>query len=545
MQVRSFRCAEAQIAIRKRCSFTGVRIAAAQVPGDQFVALRDHRHRHGSCLPFASDEIFGAGEQGFADTARLQSRTHRQHAEIGVGVAPLELYASIELRVGIGQCGAHQHRAIAALRRRGDKVGERGMIGALAAEQIGFGGPADPARVTAIRGIHKFVQRGDVTALCGAQSDAMVDVGLRHGFIVRRAPRLIVASAGRLWQGRVIGGSMPVNRRRFLIAAGALAATPAVVSCSRTPEQRPPGVPVSRFGAESTALEVTAGVDLTGRTILVTGATSGLGLETMRVLALRGAHVIGSGRTLDKAKAACESVQGRTTPIALELERWDSIVTATDLVRTLGMPLDGIVCNAGIMALPQLEQVYGLEKHLVVNHLGHFILVNRLLPQVQAAPQGRVVVVSSLGYQWAPEAGIEFDNLDGRRGYEPNRMYGQSKLANGLFSLELARRLRESGATATSNSVHPGIINTNLGRHFAAWKRAAGKLIGWTFMKSVEAGAATSCYVATAPALASVSGHYFEDCNPVVPKAGKHMEDAALAGALWKKSEELTARYLA
>jgi NAD(P)-dependent dehydrogenase (short-subunit alcohol dehydrogenase family) len=206
---------------------------------------------------------------------------------------------------------------------------------------------------------------------------------------------------------------MPVNRRRFSIAAGALAATPAgrvVLAYSRTASARRAGV---AFGADSTALEVTAGIDLTGRTILVTGATSGLGLETMRVLALRGAHVIGSGRTLDKAKAACESVQGRTTPIALELERRDLIVTATDLVRTLGMPLDGIVCNAGIMALPQLEQVYGLEKHLVVNHLGHFILVNRLLPQVQAAPQGRVVVVSSLGYQWAPEAGIEFDNLDG------------------------------------------------------------------------------------------------------------------------------------
>lgn len=338
---------------------------------------------------------------------------------------------------------------------------------------------------------------------------------------------------------------MSLDRRRFMLAAGALAATPALVSCSRTGDPRPPGVPLSPFDADSTAEEVTAGLDLSGRTMLVTGATSGLGLETMRVLALRGAHVIGSGRTLDKAKAACESVQGRTTPIALELERWESIVAATDLVRTLGMPLDGIVCNAGIMALPQLEQVYGLEKHFVVNHLGHFILVNRLLPQVQAAPQGRVVVVSSLGYQWAPEAGIEFDNLDGRRGYEPNRMYGQSKLANGLFSLELAQRLRAAGSTSTSNSLHPGIINTNLGRHFASWKRAAGKLIGWTFMKSVEAGAATSCYAATAPALARVSGRYFEDCNPVVPKIGKHMEDAAMAKALWSKSEELTARYLA
>jgi hypothetical protein len=92
--------------------------------------------------------------------------------------------------------------------------------------------------------------------------------------------------------------------------------------------------------------------------------------------------------------------------------------------------------------------------------------------------------------------------------------------------------------------VHPGVINTNLGRHFEAWKRMAANLIGWTFMKSVEAGAATSCYVATAPALAPVSGAYFEDCNPVVPIAGKHMDDVALAGQLWTKSEELTAQYL-
>jgi NAD(P)-dependent dehydrogenase (short-subunit alcohol dehydrogenase family) len=124
-------------------------------------------------------------------------------------------------------------------------------------------------------------------------------------------------------------------------------------------------------------------------------------------------------------------------------------------------------------------------------------------------------------------------------------MYGQSKLANALFSLELARQLREAGSSATSNSVHPGIINTNLGRHFDAWKRVLSKLIGWTFMKSVEAGAATSCYVATAPALARVSGHYFEDCNPVVPQPGKHMDDLALAARLWQKSTELVGEYLA
>jgi len=338
---------------------------------------------------------------------------------------------------------------------------------------------------------------------------------------------------------------MDPRRRNFIVAAGAATALPFIASCSRGGEvARPPGVPLSPFDGDSTAEQVTAGIDLAGKTALVTGATSGLGLETLRVLALRGAHVIASGRTLEKAKAACESVQGRTTPIALELERWDSVAAAADLVRTLGMPIDIVVCNAGIMALPQLEQVYGLEKQFAVNHLGHFVLVNRLLPQIIAAPQGRVVVVSSGGYQWAPAAGIEFDNLSGERDYEPNKMYGQSKLANGLFSLELARRLREAGSSATSNSLHPGVINTNLGRHFDEWKLVLSKLIGWTFMKSIPAGAATSCYLATAPSLVAISGHHFEDCNPVVPKPGKHMDDAMLARRLWDESTRITAEYL-
>ncbi len=338
----------------------------------------------------------------------------------------------------------------------------------------------------------------------------------------------------------------PVDRRRFLLAAPAVAVAPFVASCARGEDelvQRPPGVPLSRFGPESTAEEVTADIDLTGRTALVTGATSGLGLETMRVLALRGAHVIATGRTLDKAREACAKVSGTTTPIALELERWDSVAAAADQVRALGMPIDMLICNAGIMALPKLEQVYGLEKQFVVNHLGHFILVHRLLDRVRAAPQGRIVAVSSLGYRWAPAAGIEFDNLSGERDYQPNKMYGQSKLANALMTLELSQRL--AGTTTTANAVHPGVINTNLGRHFETWKRVAASLIGWTFMKSVEEGAATTCYVATAPALAQTSGYYFEDCNPVVPMAGKHMDDRELAARLWARSEELTRDYLA
>jgi NAD(P)-dependent dehydrogenase (short-subunit alcohol dehydrogenase family) len=260
----------------------------------------------------------------------------------------------------------------------------------------------------------------------------------------------------------------------------------------------------------------------------------------MRVLAMRGAHVLCAARTLEKAEEACAGIRGRTTPVVIELTDFPSIVSGTDAVRAMGMPIDMLILNAGIMALPELEQVNGLEKQFVTNHLGHFIVGNRLLPQVQAAAQGRVVVLSSSGYQWAPDVGIEFDNLSGERGYEPNKMYGQSKLANHLYARELAKVL--AGSTATANSVHPGVIMTNLGRSFPEWKQTAARLIGWTFMKSVEAGTATTCYVATAPALATVSGCYFADCNPESP--GGNMENDALAAKLWAVSEDLTRPYL-
>jgi len=338
-----------------------------------------------------------------------------------------------------------------------------------------------------------------------------------------------------------------MNRRKALIVTGAAAAAGVVALVAeravrdRGGPDRPAGVPVGPFGADSTAEEVTAGLDLSGKVALVTGVNSGLGAETLRVLTLRGAHVLGTARTLEKATAACAAAGDRATPFALELTDFDSVVACAAAVRREGVVLDMLVCNAGIMALPQLEQVNGLEKHFVTNHLGHFLLVNRLLDRVVAAPQGRVVVVSSRGYLWAPPGGIEFDNLSGERGeYDPNRAYGQSKLANGLFSLELARRLGRT--RATSNSVHPGIIRTNLGRHFPRWKKLLSEVIGWSFMKSIPAGAATQCYVATNPRLAGVSGRYFINCNPEIP--GGRMEDAAFAAKLWAVSEELTRPWL-
>lgn len=331
--------------------------------------------------------------------------------------------------------------------------------------------------------------------------------------------------------------SMNITRRKFIQGASTAAAAAAIPGCSdEEPIERPPGVPVGPFGADSTAEEVTEGIDLAGKTAVVTGANSGLGFETMRVLALRGAHVVGTGRTAEKAESACASVEGDATPAVLELTDLESVAACAEQIRAMGRPVDMLICNAGIMALPELEQVDGIEKQFFVNHLGHFAFATRLLDQVEAAQQGRVVLVSSMGHRWAPESGIEFDNLSGERDYDPNKMYGQSKLANGLFAFELARRLE--GTNATANAVHPGIIMTNLGRHFPKWQQIAGRLIGWTFMKSMEAGAATTCYVATGPALANVSGYYFADCNPEVPT--RQMQDPALAAKLWEVSEELT-----
>ena len=333
-----------------------------------------------------------------------------------------------------------------------------------------------------------------------------------------------------------------LSRRRLLSAGVALPAAALVSSCGGSdPIERPAGVPVSPFGADSTAEEVTAGLDLTGRTALVTGANSGLGLETMRVLALRGARVIATARTLEKAREACASVTGDTVPVALELTDFDSVVACAQAVQALGTPLDALICNAGVMEIPTLEQVRGIEKHFVTNHLGHFLLTVKLLPQVLAAPQGRVVVVSSgSAYRDAPETGIEFDNLSGEIGYEPRRAYGHSKLANVLFARALARRF--AGTAATANSLQPGVIMTNLGRYLPWYQIVTAKLFGWAFMKSLPAGAATQVYVATHPSLDRVTAQFFRDCNAIVPTG--FLADDAMAERLWTTSEQLTQGWL-
>ena len=297
------------------------------------------------------------------------------------------------------------------------------------------------------------------------------------------------------------------------------------------------------FDKSTTAEQVTAGLDLTGRTALVTGATSGIGLETARVLALRGAHVFVTGRTLDKAQVACEAIPGRATPLACELEDFDQVAECAVRVSQLGVPIDMLICNAGIMAPPSLEHVRGLEKQFVVNHLSHFLLVNRLLDAVRAAPAGRVVMVSSSAHKWAPPGGIAFDNLTGEKGYDPRVFYGQSKLANALVARELARRL--AGTATTANAVHPGLIITNIIRYIPAWQQWLAPLLGPLLrsrIKTAAQGAATSCYVAAHPAVAAVSGRYFADSAVATPETV--MEDDALAVRLWSESEKLTRAWL-
>lgn len=336
-----------------------------------------------------------------------------------------------------------------------------------------------------------------------------------------------------------------LNRRRLLQAAPAVAAAPLVAgisACGREPPVRPEGVPVGPFGAESTAEEVTAGIDLTGKTALVTGSNSGIGFETMRVLALRGAHVLAAARTLEKAQTACDSVEGNATPLVVELTDLPGLVSAADKVRALNKPLDMLICNAGIMELPELQQVNGVERQFFVNHVGHFVLVNQLLEQVIAAPQGRIVNVSSgRATQAAPPEGIQFDNLSGESGYDPQMAYGQSKLANVLFTLELAKRLQ--GTKATANALRPGVIPTNLGRHMPRWKVIALETVGKLFTKTIPQGAATTCYVATHPSLAETNGYFFEHCNPI--RAGGFTEDKQMAARLWRVSEELTEGFYA
>jgi len=337
--------------------------------------------------------------------------------------------------------------------------------------------------------------------------------------------------------------SKRITRRKFLqesISYGALLLLPRFIFAQT------PNPPLSKFNADSTAKEVIRGLDLTGKTIMITGTNSGLGHETMRVLAKHGAHVIATARTAEKAEKAVNSIKGKVTPLVCELTDFSSVIGCAKKVEELNIPLDALICNAGVMQLQELDIVHGLEHQFAVNYLGHFLLSQRLLPLLQRAQQGRLVMISSGLIRKAPEVGIEFDNLDGSKSYNPEVAYGHSKLAMALYATEFERRFANS--TVTANALHPGIIHTNLLRHLPWYKSTAASLFDFLiFDKTIEEGTATHCYVATHPSLKKVSGHFFVDCNPATsesPYFSNHLSNEKMAAKLWETSMQLVKKYL-
>jgi len=295
------------------------------------------------------------------------------------------------------------------------------------------------------------------------------------------------------------------------------------------------------FTGRSTADTVLAGIDLSGKRIVVTGCNSGIGFETMHTLAANGAHVIGVARSLDEAKAACAEVGPFSTPVACDLADLDSVAAAAQTIRGLSEPLDAIVANAGVANLPQLQTRYGVEMQFLVNHLGHFSLLKELLGTLRDGT-GRIVIVSSSASKTqAPAEGIMFDNLDGHRFYEPFLFYGQSKLANALHAKELSRRLAPRGIAV--NSLHPGATRgTNLNKYLSLPLRLAQSAARW-FMKSVAQGAATQALLTASPRVSGITGEYWENCR--IAAGNPLLGDTDLAKRLWDVSEEIVSRHQA
>jgi WW domain-containing oxidoreductase len=196
------------------------------------------------------------------------------------------------------------------------------------------------------------------------------------------------------------------------------------------------------------------------------------------------------------------------------------------------------VANAGIANLSTLQTRYGVEMQFLVNHIGHFALVNELSGLVRDGTGRIVIVSSSASVNQAPAEGIMFDNLDGHRFYKPFAFYGQSKLANALFAKELARRLSARGIAV--NSLHPGATrNTRLNQHLSLPLKIALSAAQW-FMKSAQRGAATQALLAGNPGVSGITGEFWSDCQ--IAKGNPLLEDAGLARRLWEVSEDIVAR---
>lgn len=282
-------------------------------------------------------------------------------------------------------------------------------------------------------------------------------------------------------------------------------------------------------------------VRLDGKTVVITGANTGIGKETTKDMARRGARVIMACRDLTRAESAAEEIRKQTGNGNVAVRHLDlaSLLSvrlfAKEFLCTEDR-LDILINNAGVMMCPKWLTEDGFETQFAVNHLGHFLLTNLLLEKLKSSAPSRVVTVSSCVHQGGK---IDFDDLFfTRRPYSSLESYQQSKLANILFSKELAHRLRGTGVT--SYSLHPGVIRTELGRHWQNWFPLLGPLLSapsLLLMKTPTEGAQTTIYCSVMPGLEALSGRYFSDCaeKPAAPQA----RDDAVAKRLWEESAQL------
>ncbi|MDX3853387.1 SDR family NAD(P)-dependent oxidoreductase [Streptomyces sp. AK02-01A] len=300
------------------------------------------------------------------------------------------------------------------------------------------------------------------------------------------------------------------------------------------------------FTAQSTAAEVVDGIDLTGHRAVVTGATSGIGVETARALAGAGAEVTLAVRDVQSGARAAEDITattGNKNVLVAPLDLADQRSVAAFTAAWHG-PLHILVNNAGVMATPETRTPEGWELQFATNHLGHFALATGLRPALAAAGRARVVSLSSVGHLRAP---VDFDDIHfHERAYDPNVAYDQSKTANALFAVEAHRRWAGDGITV--NAAHPGAILSNLTRHIEQEVLDGLVASGAYVFKTPQQGAATSVLLATWPPLEGVGGRYFEDCNEAlrhVPGTSGGVADHALdpvaAERLWRVSLDMIA----